>query len=84
MEREIAIAALDALAHESRIDIFRLLVQAGEAGMPAGKIGEQLGIAGNTVKNHLVKALKYIREYLGKKYGNPIVLVLITFSGLSF
>jgi ArsR family transcriptional regulator len=53
MERENAIAALDALAHESRIDIFRLLVQAGEAGMPAGKIGEQLAIPNATLSFHL-------------------------------
>lgn len=53
MEREIAIAALDALAHESRIDIFRLLVQAGGAGMPAGKIGEQLAIPNATLSFHL-------------------------------
>lgn len=53
MEREIAIAALDALAHESRIDIFRLLVQAGAAGMPAGRIGEQLGIPNATLSFHL-------------------------------
>lgn len=53
-------------------------------GLNYEQIGEQLGIAGNTVKNHLVKALKFIREYLGKKYGNPIVLVLITFPGTFF
>ncbi|MEO8419171.1 MAG: metalloregulator ArsR/SmtB family transcription factor [Methylophilaceae bacterium] len=53
MERQIAIAALDALAHASRLDIFRLLVQAGEAGMPAGKIGEQLGISNATLSFHL-------------------------------
>ncbi len=53
MERQIAIAALDALAHASRLDIFRLLVQAGEAGMPAGKIGEQLGIPNATLSFHL-------------------------------
>lgn len=53
MERQIAIAALDALAHETRIDIFRLLVQAGEAGLPAGKIGEQLAIPNATLSFHL-------------------------------
>jgi len=53
-------------------------------GLNYEQIGEQLDIAGNTVKNHLVKALKFIREYLGKKYGNPIVLVLITFPGTFF
>lgn len=53
-------------------------------GLSYEQIGRQMGIAGNTVKNHLVKALKYIREYLAQKYGNPIVMVLITFSSTFF
>jgi DNA-binding transcriptional ArsR family regulator len=43
MEKPSAIAALAALAQESRLDIFRLLVQAGAEGLPAGRIGERLG-----------------------------------------
>jgi DNA-binding transcriptional ArsR family regulator len=43
MEKHGAIAALAALAQESRLDIFRLLVQAGAGGLPAGQIGERLG-----------------------------------------
>jgi RNA polymerase sigma-70 factor (ECF subfamily) len=50
-------------------------------GLNYEQIGEQMNIAGNTVKNHLVKALKFIREYLAKKHGNPIVLVLMAFPG---
>jgi RNA polymerase sigma-70 factor (ECF subfamily) len=53
-------------------------------GLNYEQIGGQLGIAGNTVKNHLVKALKFIREYLGNKYGNPILLVILTFPGTLF
>jgi RNA polymerase sigma-70 factor (family 1) len=53
-------------------------------GLSYEQIGRQMDIAGNTVKNHLVKALKFIREYLAQKYGNPIVLVLITFTGTFF
>jgi ArsR family transcriptional regulator, arsenate/arsenite/antimonite-responsive transcriptional repressor len=44
MEKIIAIAALAALAQESRLDIFRLLVRVGTEGMPAGQIGERLGL----------------------------------------
>ena len=44
MEKLDAIAALAALAQESRLDIFRLLVQAGHDGIPAGQIGERLGL----------------------------------------
>jgi ArsR family transcriptional regulator, arsenate/arsenite/antimonite-responsive transcriptional repressor len=43
MEKSDAIAALAALAQGSRLDIFRLLVQAGPEGLAAGQIGERLG-----------------------------------------
>jgi len=57
MEKIDALAALAALAQETRLDIFRLLVQAGEGGMPAGKIGEHLGLPSATLAFHL-KELK--------------------------
>lgn len=53
-------------------------------GLNYEQIGGQLGIAPNTVKNHLVKALKFIREYLGNKYGSPILLILMSFPGSIF
>jgi ArsR family transcriptional regulator, arsenate/arsenite/antimonite-responsive transcriptional repressor len=58
MEKGAALGALAALAQETRLDIFRLLVQAGEGGMPAGKIGEQLGLPSATLTFHL-KELKH-------------------------
>jgi ArsR family transcriptional regulator len=57
MEKSAALIALSALAQESRLDIFRLLVGAGAGGMPAGKIGEQLGLPSATLAFHL-KELK--------------------------
>ncbi len=57
MEKTAALAALAALAQESRLDIFRLLVQAGAEGMPAGHIGERLGLPSATLAFHL-KELK--------------------------
>ena len=57
MEKKEALAALAALAQESRLDIFRLLVEAGPDGMPAGLIGEQLGLPSATLAFHL-KELK--------------------------
>lgn len=48
-----AIAALAALAQETRLDIFRLLVEAGADGMPAGMIGEKLGLPSATLSFHL-------------------------------
>ena len=48
-----AVSALSALAHETRLTIFRALVQAGEAGLPAGKISEMLQIAPSSLSFHL-------------------------------
>jgi DNA-binding transcriptional ArsR family regulator len=52
MEKLDAVAGLAALAQENRLDVFRLLVQAGPEGMPAGEIAETLGIAPNTLTFH--------------------------------
>jgi ArsR family transcriptional regulator, arsenate/arsenite/antimonite-responsive transcriptional repressor len=57
MEKPAAITALAALAQESRLDIFRLLVETGPAGLPAGQIGEALGLPSATLAFHL-KELK--------------------------
>ena len=48
-----AVTALAALAQEHRLAVFRLLVQAGSAGLPAGQIAERLGIAAPTLSFHL-------------------------------
>jgi DNA-binding transcriptional ArsR family regulator len=53
METKQAIQALAALAQESRLSIFRLLVQAGPQGMAAGAIGEKLDIPPATLSFHL-------------------------------
>ncbi len=47
------IAALGALAQETRLDIFRLLVQNGPEGLPAGEIGSRLGQPSPTMSFHL-------------------------------
>jgi ArsR family transcriptional regulator, arsenate/arsenite/antimonite-responsive transcriptional repressor len=52
MEKKQAIAALAALALENRLDTFRLLVQAGPEGMPAGEVAAELQIAPNTLSFH--------------------------------
>ena len=53
METKEAIDALAALAQETRLGIFRLLVEAGPEGMAAGSIGEKLGLAPATLSFHL-------------------------------
>ena len=58
MKKSEALAALAGLAQETRLDIYRLLVQAGEDGLAAGKIGEELGLPSATLAFHL-KELKH-------------------------
>lgn len=52
MEMTDAVAALSALAQENRLAVFRLLVEAGPEGMPAGQIAEKLDLASNTLTFH--------------------------------
>ena len=52
MEKIDAVAALAALAQDSRLDVFRLLVRAGPAGMPAGEVAASLKLAPNTLTFH--------------------------------
>jgi ArsR family transcriptional regulator len=53
MEKAEVIAALAALAQDTRLDVFRLLVQAGPEGMAAGQIGDRLGLPSATLSFHL-------------------------------
>jgi DNA-binding transcriptional ArsR family regulator len=48
-----AVAALGALAHEYRLAIYRLLVEAGTDGTPAGVIAEQVGLVPSSLTFHL-------------------------------
>jgi ArsR family transcriptional regulator, arsenate/arsenite/antimonite-responsive transcriptional repressor len=52
METSVATAALAALAQDNRLDIFRLLVQAGPDGMAAGHVAKKLDLAANTLTFH--------------------------------
>lgn len=45
--------SLAALGHDARLDIFRLLVQAGHTGMTVGQIAEHQGLAASTLAHHL-------------------------------
>lgn len=55
MKAKIAVPALAALAQESRLSVFRLLVQAGADGVPAGQIAERLKIPSPTLSFHLAQ-----------------------------
>lgn len=57
MEKQDALAVLGALAHETRLDAFRMLVRAGGEGLAAGALAEALDIPAATLSFHL-KELK--------------------------
>ena len=53
MDSALAVQALSALAHETRLAIFRMLVEAGPDGLAAGIIAEGLGIAPSSLTFHV-------------------------------
>lgn len=53
MESKTAVTALAALAQDSRLQVYRLLVQAGPEGMAASEIADALAIPANTLSFHL-------------------------------
>lgn len=58
MAAEKTIAALSALAHEHRLAAYRLLVEAGPAGLAAGVVAERLGIPPSSLTFHLQQLLR--------------------------
>ncbi|WP_245545247.1 ArsR/SmtB family transcription factor [Parvibaculum lavamentivorans] len=74
---EAAIAALSALAQETRLSIFRALVRAqspvaGEGGLAAGEIAEALGVAPATLSFHL-KELSHAGLVASRREGRSIL-----------
>lgn len=53
MDSDIAIRSLGALAHESRLAVFRMLVTAGPQGLSAGEIAQQLSVSPSSLSFHL-------------------------------
>ncbi len=72
METKNVINALAALAHDSRLAIFRTLVQAGPAGLSAGKIGEATGIPPSSLSFHM-KELTYAGMVTASPQGRFII-----------
>lgn len=72
MEKQAIIDSLAALAQETRLDIFRLLVPLGEGGMPAGIIGEQLGIPNATLSFHL-QQMRHAGLVTSRRNGTQII-----------
>ena len=72
MDVELALDALSALSHETRLWAFRLLVQAGPQGLPAGEIADGLGSRQNTMSSHL-KILAMAGLILSQRDGRSVV-----------
>ncbi len=74
MEKADVIAALAALAQETRLDIFRLLVQAGPEGRAAGQVGERLGLPSATLSFHL-NQLRHAGLVTFRREGRSLIYV---------
>ena len=71
MESNTAIEALAALAQDSRLQVYRLLVQAGPEGIAASELAERVGIPANTLSFHL-KTLSHADLVLARQEGRFI------------
>lgn len=72
METKDVLAGLAAIAQESRLAVFRLLVQAGPDGMAASKIGAQLDIPPSSLSFHL-KELNHARMVIARQDGRFVI-----------
>ncbi|WP_426173823.1 ArsR/SmtB family transcription factor [Massilia sp. TWR1-2-2] len=72
MDTKQVLTALSAIAQESRLAIFRLLVQVGAEGMAATRIAEQLDIAPSSLSFHL-KELSHARLITARSEGRFII-----------
>ena len=72
MDIEQAVIAFDALSQETRLKVFRLLVQHGAQGTPAGTLSERLGIPHNTLSFHLAH-MSNAGLVLSRRQGRSII-----------
>ena len=72
MEISTAVGALSALAQESRLKVFRLLVRSGPAGLAAGDIARKLHVPRNTMSSHLA-ILSRARLVTSRKDGRSVI-----------
>lgn len=72
MRTSQAVEVLAALGQETRLDVFRLMIQAGPAGLPAGEIAVRLKVPLATLSFHL-QHLKHARLARSRKRGKLVI-----------
>ncbi len=72
MDINQAVIALSALSQETRLNVFRLLIEYGEQGVAAGVIGKELGIPHNTLSFHLTH-LSHAGLAMSQRKGRSII-----------
>lgn len=72
METKFAVASLSAIAHEARLSVFRMLVQAGPEGLPAGEIARRLGVPPSTLSASL-NVLSHADLIASRRVGRSII-----------
>jgi ArsR family transcriptional regulator len=74
MDQTAAVAALAALAQDTRLGVFRLLVQVGPTGLPAGQISERLKLPSATLSFHL-NQLRHAGLVTFRREGRSLIYV---------
>lgn len=72
MDKQAAITSLGALAQETRLDVYRLLVTQGPEGLPAGAIAERLGVLPASLTFHL-KELQHAALITQRRLGRQLI-----------
>lgn len=72
MDKQDALAALGALAQETRLDVYRLLVTQGPEGLPAGAIADRLGVLPASLTFHL-KELQHAGLITQRRLGRQLI-----------
>ncbi len=72
MDTQDAVVAFSALSQETRLRVFRLLVEYGQDGTPAGTLSETLGIPHNTLSFHLSQ-MSHAKLVLSQREGRSII-----------
>ncbi len=72
MKFDHALVAISALSQETRLKVFKILVEYGSTGAPAGVVGERLGISHNNLSFHL-SHLSHAGLISSRKAGRSII-----------